>query len=125
MGIQIVSLFHDTCKECEEQEDTSVGLYLHLDEQGICSECRETLDTETDESLKNNRHYYQSFSDLLPYQSVCNRTYKHTILLSGADGKFASDCISTKSRPSPTNVPHRYDGRKSCTQPAGMHSDYL
>ena len=51
MGIQIVSLFHDTCPQCDETEDRSVGLYLHLDEKGICSECRETIDAEIDESL--------------------------------------------------------------------------
>ena len=52
MGIQIVSLFHDTCTQCNETEDTSVGLYLHLDEKGICSECRqEPIDAEIDDSL--------------------------------------------------------------------------
>ena len=58
MGIQIVSLFH-TCTECNETEDTSVGLYLHLDEQGICSECREhePIDAEFDD--------YLSLEDLL------------------------------------------------------------
>ena len=51
MGIQIVSLFH-TCPQCNETEDPSVGLYLHLDESGICEECRETeIDAEIDDYL--------------------------------------------------------------------------
>ena len=57
MGIQIVSLFH-TCPQCNETEDPSVGLYLHLDESGICEECRETeIDAEIDD--------YLSLADLL------------------------------------------------------------
>lgn len=54
MGIQIVSLF-PTCKECHETEDPSVGLYLHLDEQGICSECRQTLMAYTTEMKHASR----------------------------------------------------------------------
>ena len=41
MGIQIVSLF-PKCPECHVTEDPSIGLYLHIDESGICETCRET-----------------------------------------------------------------------------------
>lgn len=43
MSIKIVSLF-DTCTECGETEDPSIGLFLQLNEKGVCSECAPTID---------------------------------------------------------------------------------
>ena len=48
MGITIFSLF-ETCRACETTEDPSAGLLLHLDTDGICSECQKTIvDTVSD-----------------------------------------------------------------------------
>ena len=73
MGIQIVSLFHETetCTQCHETEDTSVGLYLRLDESGICEECREApIDAEIDAKtepmmMKSVDTYYSEIFDAL------------------------------------------------------------